>query len=395
MTLFNRPLAELSANDLLRLIGESEGKTIDFKRELVGTSDGDRKEFLYDVSSFANTQGGDLVFGVAEDDGVASAVTGFAGLNGDFEILRLQQMARDGIRPPINGLDARAVKLADGNLVLVMRVPRSWNPPHQVTFQKAFRFYARDTNGKYQIDVDELRGVFTAASTIADRLRAFRAERLARILSGDPPAPLQDGAKVVLHVVPFSAFGAGSTFPLQDAALRPTLFPTWKDRSPQHISITFDGLLATSNRDAPPTAQRAYTLVSRTGAVEAISTIHDRSPLPELQALIIKHALHYARSLASLGVTPPIAVFVSMVRASGVQLIHDFVPNGAVLEDLPSGRLAHDQFAFVETVLESVPRDGREAAGSLRITLDHLANAAGLPTSPCFDDQGIYQLKVD
>jgi hypothetical protein len=395
MTLFDRPLAELSANDLLALIGESEGKNLDFKRELVGTSDGDRKEFLYDISSFANTQGGDLVFGIAETGGVASAVTGFTGLNADGEILRLQQMARDGIRPPINGLDARAVKLADGSLALVLRIPRSWNPPHQVTFQKTFRFYARDTNGKYQVDVDELRSAFTASSTIADRLRAFRAERLARIVSGDPPAPLQDGAKVVLHVVPFSAFGAGSIFPLQVAAHQPTLFPTWKDRTAQHVSITFDGLLATSNRDAPPTAQRAYTLVSRTGTVEAVSTVHDRSPLPQLQALMVKHALLYTQSLVSLGVTPPIAVFVSLVRARGVQLIHDFVPHGAMLEDLPSGRLADDQFAFVETILESVPKDGRDAAGSLRITLDHLANAAGLPTSPHFDDQGIYLLKVD
>ncbi|MDX8477894.1 hypothetical protein RFN28_05280 [Mesorhizobium sp. VK24D] len=39
MTLFNRPLAELSANDLLGLIGEGEGKNIDFKRELVGTGE--------------------------------------------------------------------------------------------------------------------------------------------------------------------------------------------------------------------------------------------------------------------------------------------------------------------------------------------------------------------
>jgi hypothetical protein len=303
-------------------------------------------------------------------------------------------MARDGIRPPINGLDARAVKLDNGNLALVLRVPRSWNPPHQVTFQKTFRFYARDTNGKYQLDVDELRGVFTAASTIADRLRAFRADRLARIVSGDPPAPLQDGPKIILHLVPFSAFGAGSNFPLQDAAQRRTLFPTWNDRSPQHLSITFEGLLATSNRDAPPTAQRAYTLVSRIGAIEAISTVHDQLALPDLQAQIIKHALHYARSLASLGVTPPIAVFVSLVHARGLQLIHDYVPNGVVLEDLPSGHLTHDQFVFVETVYESLPRDAREAAERLRSTLDHIANAAGLPTSPHFDDRGIYTREI-
>ncbi|TIM95547.1 MAG: hypothetical protein E5Y38_27355 [Mesorhizobium sp.] len=39
MTLFNRPLAELSANDILGLIGEGEDKNIDFKQELVGTGE--------------------------------------------------------------------------------------------------------------------------------------------------------------------------------------------------------------------------------------------------------------------------------------------------------------------------------------------------------------------
>jgi hypothetical protein len=34
--------------------GELEGKMIDYKRDRVGQADGDKKEFLYDVSSFAN-----------------------------------------------------------------------------------------------------------------------------------------------------------------------------------------------------------------------------------------------------------------------------------------------------------------------------------------------------
>lgn len=53
--------------DLLALISNavSEGRTIDYKRELPGNSDGEKKEFLADVSSFANTSGGDLIFGLS------------------------------------------------------------------------------------------------------------------------------------------------------------------------------------------------------------------------------------------------------------------------------------------------------------------------------------------
>ena len=68
MALSNKPLLRLTENDLLALIAnkEAEGKTLDYKRNLVGRSETEKKEFLFDVSSFANTQGGHLVFGMEE-----------------------------------------------------------------------------------------------------------------------------------------------------------------------------------------------------------------------------------------------------------------------------------------------------------------------------------------
>ena len=58
--------SQITERDLLALIEdrEAEGKTIDYKRQAV--SHDDRKEFLYDISSFANTAGGYLIFGMEE-----------------------------------------------------------------------------------------------------------------------------------------------------------------------------------------------------------------------------------------------------------------------------------------------------------------------------------------
>jgi hypothetical protein len=41
----------------------------------------------------------------------------------DDEILRLEQMARDGIRPPIVGLQTAPVRLKNGNIALEHWVP--------------------------------------------------------------------------------------------------------------------------------------------------------------------------------------------------------------------------------------------------------------------------------
>ena len=63
MGLFEKS-STITEADLQALVAdrETEGKTLDYKRDLVGQSDPERKEFLYDASSFANTLGGDLVF---------------------------------------------------------------------------------------------------------------------------------------------------------------------------------------------------------------------------------------------------------------------------------------------------------------------------------------------
>jgi hypothetical protein len=398
MGLFDKPLLQLAESDLRELIAdkEAEGKTLDYKRDLVGEGDTEKKEFLYDVSSFANTQGGHLVFGMEEKNGEAVNLIGLADIDPDQKILRLEQMLRDGIRPPIIGIQSVRIPLSGGKVAIVMRIPKSWNPPHQVTYQKAFRFYARDTNGKYQVDVDELRSIFSLSGMIAERIRAFRVERLAKITAGDTPVPLLSGGNLVLHVVPFSAFAVGTSFPLQEAVRQPNKFPTLFDPRTLGHQITFDGLLMTSNLHAPPAPQRAYTQVLRVGAVEAVASSlayeQGRLILPQLGTLIVHYARVYAASLHTIGVEPPMAIFASLLNVKGMRPLQDFIGN-ALPEDLPSVTLAVDQFHFVETRFETVPADDNDTARRLRVTLDHLTNTAGLASSPYFDAMGNYTLK--
>ena len=46
-----------------------------YKQKFPTNSDVDRKEFLADISSFANASGGDLVFGITEENGSPKALT--------------------------------------------------------------------------------------------------------------------------------------------------------------------------------------------------------------------------------------------------------------------------------------------------------------------------------
>src|SRR3989344_6489998 len=102
--MINKLLTKIDLDDLNNLIQNavSEGKTIEYKNQLPSNSDSDRKEFLADVSSFTNTSGGDLIFGITTDQGVPKSISGLEVMNVDAEKLKYEEIIRTGLEPRIN-----------------------------------------------------------------------------------------------------------------------------------------------------------------------------------------------------------------------------------------------------------------------------------------------------
>src|ERR1039457_6130841 len=96
-----KPIDEITEADLSDLVnaGVAERKTLDYKQQLPETNDAGKRELLADVSSFANTAGGDLVFGVTESAGVPTGIPGVQIGDTDQEILRFDSIIRDGLSP--------------------------------------------------------------------------------------------------------------------------------------------------------------------------------------------------------------------------------------------------------------------------------------------------------
>src|ERR1700722_8600125 len=110
--MIEKRLQDITEDDLTSLIsgGVTEGRTIEYKRQLPGNSDGDKKEFLADVSSFANTGGGDLIFGMTENQGVAAQILGLQSGDLDLEIRRLDSIISSGLDPRIRRLEMAPFK---------------------------------------------------------------------------------------------------------------------------------------------------------------------------------------------------------------------------------------------------------------------------------------------
>lgn len=116
MPLIDKPLDSITEQDLLALISNQirEDKRIEFKAVIPGNSDRQRKEFLADVSSFANASGGDLIFGMEALGGVASRLVGLELASLDADILRLESILQDGLDPRIPNTKIQGISLTVG-----------------------------------------------------------------------------------------------------------------------------------------------------------------------------------------------------------------------------------------------------------------------------------------
>ncbi|MGH7485201.1 MAG: AlbA family DNA-binding domain-containing protein, partial [bacterium] len=100
--------------DLLSLIAARvmEDRTVEYKEALPGGTDSDKREFLADVSSFANSSGGNLYFGIRELEGIPVELVGLDLQDADATIQRIENLIRDGIEPRLPPLRIEKVELS-------------------------------------------------------------------------------------------------------------------------------------------------------------------------------------------------------------------------------------------------------------------------------------------
>ncbi len=82
MFIHGKLFSDLDETDLQSLINNqvTEGKSVEYKSSLPGNSDRDKKEFLADVSSFSNSAGGYLLYGITEENGLPQELIGLGGV---------------------------------------------------------------------------------------------------------------------------------------------------------------------------------------------------------------------------------------------------------------------------------------------------------------------------
>jgi hypothetical protein len=268
---------------------------------------------------------------------------------------------------------------------------QSWLAPHRLG--EYGPFYARNSAGKFQLDVAQLRQAFGLSDSISKQISDFRAERVSKIYADELPVVVEEGPRLLIHIVPPSAFAAFAqpdiTNALRGAFLDRNSFGFHSFEPFSHTG-SWDQFVNLDGRVVIPTAYggrpacRSYVQIYRTGVLEALWLLPDTTYklsskeevsvilgdgwLPNLIGLLPK----YIAGLNRLGVDPPFFVFLSFLSIEGFYLFGP--PNTST-----NHRFNRNQILLPELYVETVPSDIRP---TLQRPLDMLWNAVGAEVNP-------------
>ncbi|HSB01694.1 MAG TPA: ATP-binding protein [Anaerolineales bacterium] len=347
----------LNAADLKQLIENkvSGCRTVEYTECLPDDTFDSQKEFLAEVASFANTAGGNLVYGIKEENGIPVALPGIPGKDPDSEIIRLEKLLRDHIQPKCQGVVIRAVDMTPAAPVIIIRIPESWTKPHVVNFQGHWRFYARNSAGKYPLGVTELKSAFLTTTGLGEQIRSFHLDRLNKISFDEAPVSLMGKARTIFHLVPYSAFESGSA--LRFAAMEDIWSIPLMYASTSSYRSNLDGLVV-YHEQGDGGLSAGYTQVFRNGIIESVNANLFGSSVegPYLPSVtfetdtiaFLDACLAFYRKLC---IRMPAVLFVSLAGAQDCQLAVHRRPD---TRHKNVNRIDRDPLLLPEVILESL-----------------------------------------
>jgi hypothetical protein len=373
--------------------GCPESSSLDFKRDLPGNSDKDKHELLKDVCALANSDGGDLVYGIDEVNGVAGTLSPLTGEAADAATRRISQVLDAGLEPRVHGIQMRPI-LVSGGYALVLRVPASYDGPHCIRINNARRFVMRNGTNTMDLSFDQLRGAFDRTATLGARARIFIEQRTSAIASGKAILPLAEGPAAIAHFVPMMGLSGRHAVDMKE--LHAKTFPDFQGRHWGGASRAFnlDGLVVhPGGRTQEGT--RTYTQIFRNGSLEFSRIVGAQRDLgngtPKNILFSTDMTYFYRNSLGtfihackSWGIQGPAVAGFSLLHIPGYQ-----IGLGGIFNDLSDPIFDRQNLILPEIWIEEL--SSVDVDEIVKPAMDILWQAFGLEGCLDYDDQGNFK----
>ncbi len=372
-----------------------ESRTLDFKRgrpDLDSTRERPKRDLCEDISAFANTGGGVLLFGIDEllEQGRRGSRMGpivRVPLD-DFDHYRdrLYEILRAAMEPRFDQFLVRDVRrdAGDRDGVIAVGIERSIRSPHRVKAYDSFQFMNRTMRSAEAMDVEQIREAFRRSfeSTQDAAERLTQAEQRKR-----PRKFYEETATLFATIIPASRDAL--PFPIRHDRVREAL-ETQRETRRNLVggTVGYDERGAVlRSRDGTIPLDR----VSGDGSLERIDVIPTDRPTARLSEVGLARSLY--RSFAAfrqvreiLGIVGPSLVSFGLIGGGGYKLYQIEPPartGGAWMfpqdeaHELPAG----DLFKRAETSDDTV-------GVTLKAIADSFWQAAGHRECAAFDEEG-------
>jgi predicted HTH transcriptional regulator len=397
--MINCPINEINKTNIGTLITDKieESRTLEYKEELLIGTDNEKKEFLADVSSFANALGGDIIYGIKEErngegkkTGRAEETIGIENMTNDEATLRIENIIRDGLSPRLK-VQIKCIEGFRKGSVIVLRIPQSFSAPHMI-LKGSSKFYSRNSAGKYPLDVGEIRSSFLTSEALPEKIKRFREQRLAEIIADQTPVQLNSSQRFVIHLIPISSFLYGSNNQKIIVASKKDMFSLQQtiEETYSDYRYNIDGYLF-----YPRSGNGHYYQVYRTGIVEYVDCnlivpveLEDKIKHyyinhKDFESEIIWKVSKYIDLMKQFNIEIPILVMISLLDVKGVEMsyerkniIRNFFTSPASID--------RDSIIIPDILLDDY---SVKIPNILKPAFDSIWQACGYECSPNYDEQ--------
>lgn len=391
MHLLGKHIDKLESEDITNLIenGVAESIKLDYKQELPDLKEKTQKlKWLALISSFANKDGGLIVYGIGEkldndgkNTGMPEEVKDLGSPNFDDLQLQMQQVLNAGLDPKLPTPKFKEMEI-DGKKIFLIGIQRSLFAPHVVWFEKSGKFWVRNNNGKEQMDVHQLRRSFLQSEEWEKEADNFRRKRIMEVRSGEFIPNLNTVGSFFVHILPLGQRDSRVSFKgvkynreMPYYAHLPNISSGVKERHNLH------GYLFHHSANHPT----SYVQYFRNGGVELYtcnviykSETYEQDIVDgvELERVTKEFVQNCVRWYTGLSVEPPLMIYMSLHDADGLPLCYGSSEHPRW--DTNPKTIEGEQILLPGVVVEDWSSDVRAL---LKVPFDVLANCGGWASS--------------